>query len=91
MKLQFKQQSARLLQFTPEQLRHALTVEHFWDNRHDKVQVFEVEVSDAPKIRIDNREIIEARFFTLAEARSLKLPKPLNAYLSARAADIGPR
>ena len=79
------------LRFTPEQLRHALTVEHFWDNRHDKVQVFEVEVSDAPKIRIDNREIIEARFFTLAEARSLKLPKPLNAYLSARAADIGPR
>jgi 8-oxo-dGTP pyrophosphatase MutT (NUDIX family) len=79
------------LQFTPEQLRHALEVEHFWDNRHDKVQVFEVEVSDAPKIRIDNREIIEARFFTFAEAQSLKLRKPLNDYLSARAAGIGPR
>jgi 8-oxo-dGTP pyrophosphatase MutT (NUDIX family) len=79
------------LRFTPEQLRHALTVEHFWDNRHDKVQVFEVEVSDAPKIRIDNREIIEARFFTFAEAQSLKLRKPLNDYLSARAAGIGPR
>src|SRR3954451_6034621 len=57
------------LQFTPEQLRHALAVEHYWDNRRDKVQIFEVEVSDAPKIRIDNREIIEARFFTSAEAR----------------------
>jgi 8-oxo-dGTP pyrophosphatase MutT (NUDIX family) len=77
------------LQFTPEQLRRALAVEHFWDNRHNKVQVFEVEVSDAPKIRIDNREIIEARFFTSAEARSLKLPKPLYNYLSARAAGIG--
>jgi 8-oxo-dGTP pyrophosphatase MutT (NUDIX family) len=79
------------LQFTPEQLRRALAVEHFWDNRHDKVQIFEVEVSDAPKIRIDNREIIEARFFTLAEARSLKLPKSLYHYLSARAAEIGAR
>jgi len=35
-----------------------------------------LEVSDAPKIRIDNREIIEARFFTFAEAQSLKLPSP---------------
>src|SRR6476469_2825444 len=61
------------------------------NHRHDKVQVFEVEVSDAPKIRIDNREIVEARFFTLAEAQSLKLPKPLYDYLSARAAGIGPR
>ena len=57
-----------------------LTVEHFWDNRHDKVQIFELEVSDAPKIRIDNREIIEARFFTLAEAQLLRLPKPLYDY-----------
>jgi len=47
------------------------------------VQVFEVEVSDAPKIRIDNREIVEARFFTLAEAQSLKLPKPLYDYLKS--------
>src|SRR3954465_2618080 len=72
------------LQFTPEQLRPALAVEHFWDNRHDNVQVFEVEVSDAPKIGIDNREIIEARFFTLAEARLLKLPKPLYDYFQVR-------
>src|SRR3954454_24879175 len=72
------------LQFTPEQLRHALAVEHFWDDRHDKVQIFEAEVSDAPKIRIDNREIIEARFFTLAEVRLLRLPKPLYDYFQMR-------
>jgi len=53
------------LQFTPEQLRRSLAVEHFWDNPRNKVHVFELEVSDAPKIRIDNREIIEARFITL--------------------------
>ena len=76
------------LRFTPEQLRHALTVEHFWDNRHDKVQIFELEVSDAPKIRIDNREIIEARFVTLEEALSLHLAPHLQDYFQMTAARL---
>ncbi len=76
------------LQLTLEDLRHALAVEHFWDNRRDKVQIFELEVSDAPKIRIDNREIIEARFVTLEEALSLHLAPHLHDYFQMTAARL---
>jgi 8-oxo-dGTP pyrophosphatase MutT (NUDIX family) len=74
------------LQLEPRELRQALAVEHFWNNRRDKVQIFEVELSYAPKIKIDNREIVEARFFTLAEAQSLNLAPHLHDYFRMRTA-----
>jgi hypothetical protein len=43
------------------------------------VQIFEVELSTSPKIKIDNREIVEARFVTIEEALSLDLAPHLRA------------
>jgi 8-oxo-dGTP diphosphatase len=76
------------LHFKPKELGAALAIEHLWNNRRDKVQIFEAELSDAPKIKIDNREIVEARFFTLAEAQSVNLAPHLRDYFRTRAAAL---
>ena len=55
--------------------------EHYWENRHDRVYLFECRLAVMPSIRIDNREIVEARAVTLAEARALDIALPLRAYL----------
>ena len=55
--------------------------EHYWENRHDKVHLFEAKLVELPSIQIDNREIVEARLVTLAEARSLNVALPLRNYL----------
>jgi 8-oxo-dGTP diphosphatase len=72
------------LQLALEDLRHALATEHLWNNRRDMLQIFEVELSTSPKIKIDNREIIEARFVTPQEALSLDLPPHLYDYFQLR-------
>jgi hypothetical protein len=60
-------------------------IEHVWNNRRDMVQIFEVELSTSPKIKIDNREIVEARFVTIEEALSLDLAPHLHDYLRMKA------
>jgi 8-oxo-dGTP diphosphatase len=74
------------LQLAREDLRHVLAIEHLWNNRRDMLQIFEVELSISPKIKIDNREIIEARFVTPQEALSLPLAPHVHDYFQIRAA-----
>ena len=54
--------------------------DHYWENRHDRVYLFECRLAVMPSIRIDNREIVEARAVTLAEAQALDIALPLRAY-----------
>jgi len=51
----------------------------------DMVQIFEVELSAVPNLKIDNREIVEARFVSLNEALSLPLAPHLTQYFMMRA------
>ena len=74
------------LQLTLQDLRHVLAIERLWNNRRDMVQIFEVELPASPKLEIDNREIVEARFVTLEEALSLHLAPHLHDYFQIRAA-----
>ena len=60
--------------------------EHYWENRHDKVYLFESQLAEMPLIQIDNREIVEARSVTLAEAQALNVALPLRNYLRRKEA-----
>jgi 8-oxo-dGTP diphosphatase len=60
--------------------------EHYWENRHDKVYLFESQLAEMPLIQIDNREIVEARSVTLAEAQALHVALPLRNYLRRKEA-----
>ena len=57
-----------------------------WDFGRDHVRVFELHLGNEPRIRIDNREIVAARF---VEPRALlardDLPPFIRAYLERRA------
>ncbi len=75
------------LRISPEAMSLVLVTEHFWENRHDKVYIFEMHLADMPRIQIDNRELVEARFVTLAEAESLNLAPFLRDYVRMKAID----
>jgi 8-oxo-dGTP diphosphatase len=55
-----------------------------WDFRHDFVQIFELQLPSEPAIRIDNREVVAARFEPASAAASLPLSPALRRYLRAR-------
>jgi 8-oxo-dGTP diphosphatase len=72
------------VQVSPEQLVLALDVTHDWENKHDHVQVFTLDLSERPRLRIDNREVIDADWFTPQQARELALFPPLKQVIESR-------
>jgi 8-oxo-dGTP pyrophosphatase MutT (NUDIX family) len=61
------------------------TVCGIWDGRRDKVHVFELRLDGLPSLRLDNREIIEARLVSPEELRGMLLTGPVTAHLERRA------
>jgi 8-oxo-dGTP diphosphatase len=73
------------VQLSAEKLQLALVVEHYWHHRHDRVHLFEAQLSEPPTITLDNREIVDARFVTFAEAQTLYLGPHLRDYFKMKA------
>lgn len=75
------------LQLTAADLHPAGVVEHSPDCRRERLHLFEVQLQSWPEVRIDNREIIEARFVPLADAQSFAMARPFRDYLTRKAAE----
>jgi len=57
-----------------------------WEGLRDRVHIFELRLGrELPKLRLDNREIIGARFVSRDALRGIKLTGPVAAYLDMRA------
>lgn len=50
-------------------------------NPNERVQCFELRLDTEPDVNIDHREIVEARFMTVAEAREFPLLEGVERYL----------
>ena len=70
----------------PEKIEPVYQRIHPFEFREDDVSIGEVELEQRPPIRIDHREVVEARFFSLEAAQRLPLVPHLREYLAARAA-----
>ncbi len=55
-----------------------------WNNRQEEVHVFELPLDRLPPLRLDNREVVEARLFAVDELPGLKLSGAAAAYLVER-------
>ena len=73
-----------LVDVGPDDLVHIHAETGLWDGRHDTVDFFEMTPAAEPTIRIDNREIVEARLVRFDELGSIRLTGPVEAYLRAR-------
>jgi 8-oxo-dGTP pyrophosphatase MutT (NUDIX family) len=74
------------IQLPPAELALALDVEHRFRFRRDRVRIFVWATSRAPEIAIDNREVVEARWFTPEEALRLPLIPHLRDLFASEAA-----
>jgi 8-oxo-dGTP pyrophosphatase MutT (NUDIX family) len=65
------------LDVVQQDLSQVLDHTHQWEGRSDHVEFFELDVSEPPAIKIDNREVVSAKWFTPEEALRLDLFPPL--------------
>nr|WP_321984878.1 NUDIX hydrolase [uncultured Lichenicoccus sp.] len=54
-----------------------------YDCRPDRVHFFELRLDSLPELRLDNREVIDARLFAPEDLRGIGLTRPVVQYLTA--------
>jgi ADP-ribose pyrophosphatase YjhB (NUDIX family) len=59
---------------------------HGWEGKQDHVSIFELDVEQRPAIKVDNREVIEAGWYTPERALELNLFPPLRRAIERRVA-----
>ena len=53
-----------------------------WEQRRDRVHFFEMRLEREPALRLDNREIVAARFVSRDELPGMTVTGPVAAYLA---------
>ncbi|HEY0526600.1 MAG TPA: NUDIX hydrolase [Stellaceae bacterium] len=72
------------LRVAPEALRLAIDHTSRWHHRLDRVRIFEARVAERPPVRIDNREIVAARWMTAEGLVRQPIAPHVKAYLEER-------
>lgn len=67
-------------------LHLAIDQQHEWEGKREHVEIFELEVASKPTIQVDNREVIEAKFFPPKKALELDLFEPLRRAIEQKLA-----
>jgi ADP-ribose pyrophosphatase YjhB (NUDIX family) len=65
-------------------LKPVIDEHHDWEGKREHIEIFELDVTDPPRIRVDNREVVDASFFSPEEALRLKLFPPLRRVIERR-------
>jgi 8-oxo-dGTP pyrophosphatase MutT (NUDIX family) len=71
---------------TEDKFVPALDARLDWEGKRDHVEIFRVDLPYAPKIVIDNREVVAAQLYTPQEALKLDLFPPLRQHIEAELA-----
>jgi len=77
------------IQVSPEALTLGREESHAWEGKREVVTIFDLDVSVRPVFRVDNREVIDAEFFSPKYALEMKLFPPLRHHIEARLAKQG--
>ena len=73
-------------QAAPEDLKLGRQETHTWEGKTDEVFIFDLTAKERPVFRVDNREVVDAEFFTPQYALELNLFPPLRHHIEARLA-----
>jgi 8-oxo-dGTP diphosphatase len=70
----------------PSDLKPVIDEHHEWEGKHEHIEIFEFDVTERPRIDVDNREVVDARFFSPEEALRLTLFPPIRRVIERRLA-----
>jgi 8-oxo-dGTP diphosphatase len=70
----------------PEDLRLAIDEHHQWEGKNEHIEIFSIDLEEPPRIAVDNREVIEATFYSPQRALELPLFPPLRQVIERRVA-----
>ena len=69
---------------TPADLKSVVDEHHEWEGKREHIEIFDLDVSERPRIEVDNREVVQAGFFAPDEALKLRLFPPIRRVIERR-------
>ena len=54
---------------------------HVWEGKRERLEIFQLNLNEEPRIKVDNREVVAAAFHEPTEALSLELFPPLRRHI----------
>ncbi|HMJ57168.1 MAG TPA: NUDIX hydrolase [Polyangiaceae bacterium] len=72
------------IQATSSDLKPVVDEHHEWEGKREHIEIFELDVTERPHIEVDNREVVQAGFFSPQEALGLVLFPPLRRVIERR-------
>jgi 8-oxo-dGTP diphosphatase len=76
-----RRELAEELGLGPGALHLAGVAHEVWSGRRERVNIFELRLTELPKLALDNREITAAQLFSPSELQRMVLNGPVAAYL----------
>jgi 8-oxo-dGTP diphosphatase len=67
-------------------LKPVLDERHEWEGKREHIEIFELDVSERPVVKVDNREVLRAEFFDPTKALLNRLFPPLRQVIERRVA-----
>jgi ADP-ribose pyrophosphatase YjhB (NUDIX family) len=71
-------------------LQSVIDEQHEWEGKREQIEIFDLDVSERPRIAVDNREVVDAGFFSPEEALRLPLFPPIRRVIERRMANAPP-
>jgi 8-oxo-dGTP diphosphatase len=69
---------------TAADLQPIIDEHHDWEGKREHIEIFDLDVAEMPRIQVDNREVVDASFFTPEEALRMKLFPPIRRVIERR-------
>jgi ADP-ribose pyrophosphatase YjhB (NUDIX family) len=69
---------------TAADLKPIIDEHHDWEGKREHIEIFNLDVTERPRIEVDNREVVEAGFFSPDEALKLELFPPIRRVIERR-------
>ena len=69
---------------TAADLQQVIDEQHDWEGKREHIEIFDLDVKERPRVEVDNREVIDAGFFSPEEALRLQLFPPIRRVIERR-------
>jgi 8-oxo-dGTP pyrophosphatase MutT (NUDIX family) len=69
---------------TSADLKPVIDEHHEWEGKREHIEIFDLDVTERPRIEVDNREVVQAAFFAPQEALKLELFPPIRRVIERR-------
>ncbi|MEE9384844.1 MAG: NUDIX hydrolase [Nannocystaceae bacterium] len=76
------------LDLSGDQLHRSLDLEHIWESKRERLELFCMECDRAPTIEVDGREVLSAEYFEPERALKLSMFPPIRRHILERTAAV---